>query len=334
MTQPRRTAIRLDPAELAQPRHAERASPVDLAGHLPPETEVWQDPEPPVPPEPPLPRLGSLGWGVLGVLGLGTVQLAWWLVDRLGQGVGLAWLWLPVLALVVIGAGGRLFKEWRQLRRLKRLARWRAEAPDGKANYLPALAKACGLADTEGYARWQSQCEPHHSPAEQQALFSQLVLGHADNLARQQIVRWSSEAAVLVAISPLAIVDMLLVLWRSLRMLDAIADCYGVSLGYWSRITLLRQILRHAIYIGAAEAVTEVGLDWLGAELTARLSTRVAQGLGAGLLCARLGIQAMSLCRPLSFSPNERPRLAQIRLDLLQHLKRQLGNLFSKDQAS
>lgn len=332
MTQTRRPAVSLDPAALAPPTQPERASPVDLAGQLPPEAQAWQEPELPPVVEPPLPRLGSLGWGLLGALGLGTVQLGWWLVDRLGQGAGLAWLWLPVLALVILGAGGRLFKEWRQLRRLKRLARWRAEAPDGEANYLPALAKACGLAETEGFSRWQAQCEPHHTQAEQQALFSQLVLGHADSLARQQIVRWSSEAAVLVAISPLALVDMLLVLWRSLRMLDAIADCYGVSLGYWSRITLLRQILRHAIYIGAAEAVTEVGLDWLGAELTARLSTRVAQGLGAGLLCARLGIQAMTLCRPLPFSPNERPRLAQIRLALLQHLKRQLGKLFSNDQ--
>jgi len=331
MTQTRRPAVVMDPASLVPPVQDERASAVDLGGELPADASLWQEPAPPPVAEPPLPRLGALGWGLLGALGLGLVQLGLWLAEQLSLGLGLAWLWLPVLALVVGGAGHRLLVEWRQLRRLRRLARWRAEAPDGEAHYLPSLAKACGLADTEGFARWQSQCEPHHSPAEQQALFSQLVLGHADTLARQQIVRWSSEAAVLVAVSPLAIVDILLVLWRSLRMLDAIAACYGVTLGYWSRITLLRQILRHALYLGAAEAVTEVGLDWLGAELTARLSTRVAQGLGAGLLSARLGIQAMSLCRPLPFSPNERPRLAQIRVDLLQHLKRQLGTLFSKD---
>lgn len=65
-------------------------------------------------------------------------------------------------------------------------------------------------------------------------------------------------------------------------MIDEVAACYGIRLGYWSRIRLLRMIGQHMLYAGAAELITDVGLDWLGAELSARLSARLAQGVGAG----------------------------------------------------
>lgn len=67
-------------------------------------------------------------------------------------------------------------------------------------------------------------------------------------------------------------------------------------------IRLLRMIGQHMLYAGAAELITDVGLDWLGAELSARLSARLAQGVGAGLLTVRLGLQTMQVCRPIAFT--------------------------------
>ena len=97
------------------------------------------------------------------------------------------------------------------------------------------------------------------------------------------------EAAVLVALSPLATVDMMLMLWRNLRMIEDIADVYAIE------PRLLEPhpphspgVSQHAL-CGATELVTEVGMDLLGAELTAKLSARAAQGVGAGLLTARPG---------------------------------------------
>ena len=108
---------------------------------------------------------------------------------------------------------------------------------------------------------------------------------------------------MLVALSPLATVDMMLMLWRNLRMIEDIADVYAIELGYWSRIRLIRQVFRNMLYAGATELVTEVGMDLLGAELTAKLSARAAQGVGAGLLTARLGMRTMEACRPLPGVP-------------------------------
>ncbi|MNP81160.1 hypothetical protein D3C76_1794490 [compost metagenome] len=56
-------------------------------------------------------------------------------------------------------------------------------------------------------------------------------------------------------------------------------------------------------------------------DLAARLSTRAAQGIGAGLLTARLGIKAMELCRPLPWMDGDKPRLGDFRGQLIAQLK-------------
>ncbi|MDX7017809.1 DUF697 domain-containing protein, partial [Klebsiella aerogenes] len=78
-------------------------------------------------------------------------------------------------------------------------------------------------------------------------------------------------------------------------------------------------------FAGATELVREVGMDWLSQDLAARLSTRAAQGIGAGLLTARLGIKAMELCRPLPWIDNK-PKLSDFRKELIGQLKNTLGN--------
>ncbi|EPW2013040.1 TIGR01620 family protein, partial [Shigella sonnei] len=103
----------------------------------------------------------------------------------------------------------------------------------------------------------------------------------------------------MIAVSPLALVDMAFIAWRNLRLINRIATLYGIELGYYSRLRLFKLVLLNIAFAGASELVREVGMDWMSQDLAARLSTRAAQGIGAGLLTARLGIKAMELCRPL-----------------------------------
>jgi hypothetical protein len=94
----------------------------------------------------------------------------------------------------------------------------------------------------------------------------------------------------------------------------------AIELGYWSRIRLIRQVFRNMLYAGATELVTEVGMDLLGAELTAKLSARAAQGVGAGLLTARLGMRTMEACRPLPWCADEKPKVGELRKRLIGQL--------------
>lgn len=45
------------------------------------------------------------------------------------------------------------------------------------------------------------------------------------------------------------------------------------------------------------------------------------EGIGAGLLTARLGIKAMELCRPLPWIDDDKPRLGDFRRQLITQVK-------------
>jgi putative membrane protein len=74
---------------------------------------------------------------------------------------------------------------------------------------------------------------------------------------------------------------------------------------------------------GASEMIADTGMDMLSMDLAGRMSTRVAQGVGVGLLTGRLGLKAISLMRPLPWQPDQQPKLSEIRKDLVLRLTRQ-----------
>ncbi|WP_429108437.1 YcjF family protein [Aeromonas media] len=269
-----------------------------------------------------------LGWGLgaVGLLSLG--QFGAFLYDQFLTTPLWGGAWLLASGLVAVGSAGVVGREWLRLRTLKRRQDVRSRAEDLLAHqgvgqgpaFCEALAEKSGDKGREGYNTWLAQLDESHSDREVLTLYSQLVLGERDKLAQARVAKWSGEAAVLVALSPLATVDMMLMLWRNLRMIEDIADVYAIELGYWSRIRLIRQVFRNMLYAGATELVTEVGMDLLGAELTAKLSARAAQGVGAGLLTARLGLRTIEACRPLPWCADEKPRLGELRKRLVGQL--------------
>ena len=164
-------------------------------------------------------------------------------------------------------------------------------------------------------------------------LFSQFVLHPLDEKALQIVMASSSQTALLVAASPLALLDILLVLWRNLKMLRDVASVYQIRPGYFGQIRLIRQILQNMIFAGATELVTELGTDWFSSELTSKLSAKLAQGLGSGLMSARLGINAIQLCRPVALLSREKPKLSQIRRTLIKKLTSTVSRFFTERSA-
>ncbi|MGS3176507.1 YcjF family protein [Aeromonas sanarellii] len=282
--------------------------------------------EPALTPRPRRHRLLAWGLGAVGLLSLG--QFGAFLVDQFASSPFWGGAWLLASGLVAVGTAGVAGREWLRLRTLKKRQDVRSRAEDLLAHqgvgqgqaFCEQLAECSGDKGREGYRTWLAQLDESHSDREVLTLYSQLVLTERDRLAQARVAKWSGEAAVLVALSPLATVDMMLMLWRNLRMIEDIADVYAIELGYWSRIRLIRQVFRNMLYAGATELVTEVGMDLLGAELTAKLSARAAQGVGAGLLTARLGLRTMEACRPLPWCADEKPKLGELRKRLIGQL--------------
>ncbi|WP_115718318.1 TIGR01620 family protein [Gallaecimonas mangrovi] len=273
-----------------------------------------------------------LVWGLIFLL-LGAIgQTGLWLYEL--------WQTLPVLAVlftlatVLLGAGAlrALFREWLALRRLKRLERDSARAAnadtgDKALTVLEHSMKLRGLHNSAAMVQFLSEVGSHDSGEEVQGRFRQRVLSELDDKAQVLVRRYALEATVMVAVSPLALTDMAIIAWRNLRLIREVAKVYGLQLGYWSRVRLVRQVFINLIYAGASELVVDIGMSTFGADLLGKLSGRAAQGLGAGLLTARLGWQAMRLSRPLPMDAHENKRLGKARARLLVDMGKDLMKL-------
>ena len=291
----------------------------------------------------PKPRWWKKLLGATAVLFLGATvaQSVQWLLDTWAANQWIYFAFALVgLAVVLLGLTA-IVSEWRRLVKLKKRIILQQQSEQilrkSEGSFLHESSTQEGEqaqqlcwevartmrieAQNPALNMWQKQINDAHSAREVTYLFSKNVLQSFDKQAKNLISKNAAEAAVIVAISPLALVDMFFIAWRNISLINKIAKIYGIELGYISRLRLLRMVFLNAAFAGASELVHEIGMEWLSQDLTAKLSARAAQGIGAGLLTARLGIKAMEFCRPLAFQANEKPRLTNIHKELLTTLK-------------
>lgn len=221
-----------------------------------------------------------------------------------------------------------LAREWRLWRRLAKTRSWQqahqrihASIQYGEAQQL-CLDIAAVLPDStkQDVADWNTQKQAEHSDQELLELFEITVLSKADAKVRQQIHQASADTAMAVAISPFALADMLLVLWRTSKLLRQMAETYGASLGQLRSLMLIKHLFATLLWAGSSELALDLGADVVGAELTSKVSMRAGQGLIAGMLVARLGLAAQQLLRPLPLAQSQKLSL----LDLSKALVRRL----------
>ncbi|WP_088331770.1 TIGR01620 family protein [Lacimicrobium sp. SS2-24] len=272
---------------------------------------------------------GKLFWFTAAVLVMSLVQLAVSLYAAFTSGAWLGLVWLVILTAAGALAGIALVREWQAFTQLEQRNHWQeqgrllANSPAiGEArSYCQELATHLPESAQPLVTQWQATLQPHYADKEVMALFEQQVLSVIDQRVVTQISRESGASAMMIALSPFATLDMLLVLWRNLKMINQISHSYGVKTGYWARIRLIRNMCHNIIYAGASELAADASVWALGGSLSARLSSRVAQGLGAGVLTARMGVQAARLCRPMAFIHSPSPNISRIASSVLERLR-------------
>lgn len=292
---------------------------------------------------PEMPKKPRWLWRTIGVLFSGIVAIEGYnfFVQGFEQSPIITGLYAGLLGCVSVVAGASLLRELSGLKQFRKQQDVQASAkalidisenenlnseepvtPSTKVTELCASitqALPCDLVE-EQELQWQAIDEQQYTDAEVLELYSRVVLSKVDQKAVAEIAKYSSESVVLIALSPVALLDMVIMLWRNLKMIDKIAGLYGLKLGYWSRIKLIRQVFVNMVYAGASELVADFGADMIGADMLGKLSGRLAQGLGAGLLTARLGLKTLKLCRPIPFN-NDAPNLGQVRSKMLEQIK-------------
>lgn len=269
-----------------------------------------------------------------GFLGLTVWQSVDHVITAIQSADFLSLGWAGLISLAAIMGVTAIGRELWTLRKLKNRAEIQHQVTElvegngiGQAKpFCEALAKKGATANTAEYTRWKNSIESHHNNAEVFEMYDSMVVSEQDKRAKALISKHAGESALMVAISPLAVVDMLLVAWRNIRLIEQVSQVYGVELGYWGRLRLFKMVLQNMAFAGATEMVTDVGVDMLSTGLAGKLSTRAAQGLGIGLLTARFGLRTMNLMRPLPWQAGEAPKLSDMRKTIVAQLASKLSS--------
>jgi putative membrane protein len=267
----------------------------------------------------------------LTILLASSAELVFFIIAMVKQTDWLAGVWLVIFSVLGILVLRQALVEYRGLRQLKRQAKTRNQSEKMANTSVIGLAEqhcvqiANSLPNDYQYliANWRDSFEPHYCDSEVLSLFEHQVLGPIDKLAMKQVSNNASAASVMIAVSPFALLDMLIVLWRNIRMMNQVSEIYGLHLGYWARMKLIQKIFHTMLYAGAAEILSDAGNYALSAGITGKLSTRIAQGMGAGVLTARIGLKAIDESRPLPWLSQTKPGLSGITQQLLADLRKQ-----------
>lgn len=330
-------AFRLDETPEAQPRPVREPRSIGDLGRVAIEPDDALEAEAAEALEPPQAALrprrtritfGRLALGALGALvslfvGLSVDALV---RDLFARAEWLGWLALALSIALLLGVLGVVAREVRGILRLATVER---ERRDGQrafdtddhavartvADRLAALLSqrpetARGrrvLADTAGEVV---------DGRDLVLLAERELLLPVDRRARALVLASAKRVSVVTAVSPRALVDLLFVVFETVRLVRAVSELYGARPGTIGLVRLVRDVLAHLAVTGSIAVGDSLLQQVVGHGLATRLSAKLGEGVVNGLLTARIGLSAMDLCRPLPFLGVSRPRMGDFLRDL------------------
>lgn len=158
-------------------------------------------------------------------------------------------------------------------------------------------------------SRCLDQLPDYSNDREAVEYINKLFIRPLDEEAKRRISKQCLQSSVLVGLSPWPGLDMAFALWRSLKMIDDVAQVYGLRPSLANRYKLLKMVIHKVAFVGVTQVVSDQLIQSLG--LT-RVGASIGQGVGAGIYTARIGIAAMKVTRPFEFVDDELPSILSL----------------------
>lgn len=268
--------------------------------------------------------LAAFFWSALtGVMMLG---LGLWLDQLIRELYArweyLGWFGLGLVAIAALALLTFLMREFLALRRLSHLDNMRERV--AQLNEDGDRKKAIRLAN-ELLTLYQKQPNlfrvrqelkqdlPHLFDAEDiLAQTEKTLMPPIDQAANHRVHQAAKRVAVVTALSPRALFDIVVVLVETIRMVRAIAELYGNRPGFVAMLRLSGHIAGHLAVTGGMAAGETLLQQIIGHGLAARLSAKLGEGLLNGILTARIGLATIALCRPMPFIVEKEPSLGAV----------------------
>lgn len=153
------------------------------------------------------------------------------------------------------------------------------------------------------------------------------LLAPLDAAAKLEVEAAARQVAMVTALVPLALADVVSALTANLRMIRRIAEVYGGRAGTLGAWRLTRAVITHLVATGMVAVGDDMLDSVIGGGLVGKLSRRFGEGVVNGALTARVGVAAMEVCRPMPFREGTRPSVSAA-------VRRALSGLFSKGDST
>ena len=266
---------------------------------------------------------GSVLLSALGALAMLAIGLA---VDELVRDLftrheWLGWFALVLTTLVVVAILVLIIRELAALIRLRKIATLRDHAEQAFLENYKGAADKVDVEITALYANRIDLASARNAystfendvigPSDRIRLIETELLSPLDKRAEELVMNAAKRVAIVTAVSPRALIDVLYVLAENLRLIRAISELYGGKpgmIGFWR---LTKSVLSHLAITGAISLGDGLMQQMVGHGLAARLSARFGEGVINGLLTARIGLSAHDICRPVPFLHRERPSISR-----------------------
>lgn len=240
------------------------------------------------------------------------------------------WLGWVALALTLVAAlaflslvGREVLGIWRE----QKIERLREAAADALAvkDHKAAKGVVSDLLDlygarasaAQGSARLKALTEEIIDADDRLAIAERELLAPLDAQAKRAIAGAAKQVSLVTAVSPRAIVDVAFVIFAAVRLLRALARIYGGRPGLFGFLRLAKAALNHLAVTGGVAVGDSLMQQVLGLGLAARISAKLGEGVLNGLMTARFGLAALSVCRPLPFIREEPPKIADVAGELV-----------------
>lgn len=280
-------------------------------------------------------RKRGIGFGKWIGIGLGgLVSLAFGLAvdalirDLFARTDWLGWFGIGLAALAALGLLGLLLREFLGLLRIGKIDHLRdalekaAEEDDAKAAR-HHLKELIGLyQDRPETARGRKLLGSHMREVidgrDLVMLAERDLIAPLDQEARQIVMNSAKRVSLVTAVSPRALVDLLMVLFENMRVIRKLSALYGGRPGTLGFLRLTKHVVTHLALTGGMAAGDSLASEVLGHGLAARLSARLGEGVINGLLTARIGIAAIAVCRPAPFIASSGPKTTEFMGELIK----------------
>ena len=138
------------------------------------------------------------------------------------------------------------------------------------------------------------------------------LLKPLDLQAQAEIANAAKRVSVVTAISPRAVLDLIFVIAQIARLCRRISEIYGGRPGWLGFLRLARAVALHLSVTGGVAVGDSLLQQVVGHGIAAKISAKMGEGVLNGLLTARVGLSALSVCRPAPFAVAPPPGVSDV----------------------